>query len=99
MMLIQMSILLISEIPEGICLSYLLATQYSSKTLLRLIYEYLILFVLTLFTFLTNEISFWVYLFASKTFRKHLKGFILQKLFKNRVRPFSLVMTGTNAHQ
>ena len=58
MMLIQMSVLLISGIPAGICLSYILGTQYYTKTLLRSAYEYLILLLLTLFTYLTNGISF-----------------------------------------
>jgi len=100
MMLIQMSILLISGIPAGIYFSYILITQYYTKTLLRLGYEYLILFVLTLFTYFTNGISFWVYLFASKTFRKHLKEFISRwKLFRPRVRPLPMLMTRLNAHQ
>jgi hypothetical protein len=92
MMLNQMSTLLISGIPAGIFLSYLLTTQYSSKTLLRLAYEYLILF-----TYLTNGISFWVYLFVSKTFRKHLKEYISNwKLFKHRIKPVDMSMTRKN---
>ncbi|CAF1105350.1 unnamed protein product [Rotaria sordida] len=46
MMLIQMCILLISGIPAGLYLCYILATQYVAKTTLRFAYEYLILLVL-----------------------------------------------------
>jgi hypothetical protein len=99
MMLIQMSVLLISGIPAGIYLSYILATENYTKTLLRSTYEYLILLFLTLFTYFTNGISFWVYLFASKTFRKHLKEFISRwKLFKHQVRPLPMPTTRVNAH-
>jgi hypothetical protein len=94
MMLIQMSVLLISGIPVGVFLSYVLATQYYTKTLLRSAYEYIILLILLLFSYFTNGISFWVFLFASKTFRKHIKEFISKrKFFKNRIRP--LFMSGT----
>jgi hypothetical protein len=100
MMLIQMSVLLISGIPAGIYLSYILATQYYTKTTLILAYESLILIALTLFTYFTNGISFWIYLFASRTFRRHLKEFILKcKLFKNRVRPIFTTTIRINAHQ
>ncbi|UJR07279.1 hypothetical protein I4U23_011567 [Adineta vaga] len=88
MMLIQMSVLLISGIPTGGFLSYLLATQYYTKPLLRLAYEYIIILILLLFSFLTNGISFWVFIFASKTFRKNIKEFVSKwRLFKNRTRP------------
>jgi hypothetical protein len=100
MMLIQMSVLLISGIPAGIYLSYILATQYNTKTLLESTYEYVILLVLTLFTLFTNGISFWVYLFASRTFRKHLKEFFFKcKLFKHRVRPIFTTTIRINVHQ
>jgi hypothetical protein len=99
MMLIQMSVLLLNGIPAGLYLSYLLATQYYTKTILTLTYEYLILIILTLFTFFTNGISFWIYLFASKIFRKHIKEFILRwKLFNHQVRPISIPMTIINAN-
>ncbi|CAF2645543.1 unnamed protein product [Rotaria sp. Silwood2] len=97
MMLIQMSVLLISGLPAGFYLSYILATQYSKKTLLRLGYEYLILLILTLFTFFTNGISFWIYLIASKTFRKNIKQFLFKFYFlKNQVRPFTMTITRLN---
>jgi hypothetical protein len=100
MMLIQMSILLFSGIPAGFFLIYALITQYYTKTPLRLAYESVILIFLTLLTYFTNGISFWVYLFASKTFRKHLKGFISGfKLFKNRTRPVFTTTIRTNAPQ
>jgi len=97
MMLIQMSVLLISGIPVGIVLSYTLATQYYTKTLLRLAYEYIILLILLLFSYFTNGISFWIFLFASKTFRKHIKEFISKKkFFKNRIRPLFMFDTIIN---
>ena len=99
MMLIQMSLILISGIPTGVHVSYIIATQYSNKIPLRLAYEYFILLVLTLCTCLTNGISFWVYFFVSRPFRKHLKEFIYQhQLFKNRVRPFHVSMTRINTN-
>ena len=93
MMLIQMSLVLISGIPTGVHVSYIIATQNSTKARLRLAYEYLIFLVLTLCTCLTNGISFWVYFFVSKPFRNHLKEFICKyRLFKDRVRPFDVSM-------
>jgi hypothetical protein len=100
MMLIQMSLILISGIPTGVDICYILSTQFMVKSPLRLAYEYLILLILTLFTFLTNGISFWVYLFVSKTFRKHLKEFIFNfQLIQNRTRPISIVMNRINVNQ
>ena len=93
MMLIQMSLILISGIPTGAHICYLIASQNPNKARLRLAYEYLVFFVLTLCTCLTNGISFWVYFFVSKPFRKHLKEFISKyQLFKNRLRPFDISM-------
>jgi hypothetical protein len=77
MMLIQMSLILISGIPASLCVVYALITRYYYKTNVRLAYESIILLAVILFTLFTNGISFWVYLFVSKTFRKHLKNFIL----------------------
>ncbi|CAF0874056.1 unnamed protein product [Adineta steineri] len=92
MMLIQMSSILISGIPAGIFVCYIMVTQSMVKTRVRLSYEFLILVILTLFTFLTNGTSFWIYLFCSKTFRKHLKEFIFKfKFFNHRIQPISLV--------
>ncbi|CAF1101672.1 unnamed protein product [Rotaria sordida] len=100
MMLIQMSVILISGIPASICTIYSLATKYSTKTYLRSVYESVIFLAFILFTFFTNGISFWVYLFASKTFRKHIKDFISKlKLFKNRLIPFSTSTTRMNIPQ
>ncbi len=100
MMLIQMSVLLNSGIPAGIYLTYTLITQYNTKTPLRLAYESVILIFLTLLTYFTNGISFWIYLFASKTFRKHLKGFIFGcKLFQNRIRPIFTTTIRINVPQ
>jgi hypothetical protein len=100
MMLIQMSLILISGIPAGIDVCYLLSTQFIVKTPLRLVTEYLIFLILTLCTCLTNGISFWVYLFVSKTFRKHLKEFIFNsQLFKNRTRPIVIIANRININQ
>ncbi|CAF1182568.1 unnamed protein product [Rotaria sordida] len=97
MMLIQMSVILISGIPASICIIYSLATKYSTKTYLRLVYESVIFLAFVLFTFFTNGISFWIYLFVSKTFRKHIKDFISKsKLFKNRLAPLSTLTTKIN---
>lgn len=83
MMLIQMSLLILSGIPAAGFILYILITQFQSRTLLRLFYENLINLVLTLFTFLTSRISFWVYLFVSKSFRKNVKEYFLTcKLFQ-----------------
>ncbi|CAF1199350.1 unnamed protein product [Rotaria sordida] len=93
-MLIQMSVILISGIPTSICIIYSLATKYSTKTYLRSVYESVIFLAFVLFTFFTNGISFWVYLFASKVFRKHIKDSISKlKLFKNRLTIFSTSST------
>ncbi|CAF1272602.1 unnamed protein product [Adineta ricciae] len=92
MMLIQMSILLMSGIPAGIYFCYILITQYSKRTLLRAAYEHLIMLVLTMFTFLTNGLTFWVYCAVSKTFRKHLTDFIGRwKFCRRRVGPVAIV--------
>jgi hypothetical protein len=100
MMLIQMSVILITGVPAGVFVSYILATQYSTKTALRLALESLVFLILTLFTFLSNGISFWIYLFTSRTFRKHLKEFILNcKLFKNQTTPIIMAMNQINAYQ
>ena len=94
MMLIQMSVILSSGIPASIFTIYVLATQYTTKSLLRSVYEALINLAFSLFTFLTNGISFWVYLFASKIFRKHVKDYILKwKLFRQRIIPLSTTTT------
>lgn len=102
MMLTQMSIILISGIPAAICVLYMLVTQYQSKNILRIVREYLASLIFNLFTFLTNGSSFWVYLFASKTFRKHLRDYFFNcNLLRRRVRPFFLTTTATtnvNAH-
>lgn len=91
MMLIQMSFILLSGIPTGICVSYILATQNTGKARLRLAYEYLVLLTLSLFTCLTNGVSFWVYFFVSKPFRKHLKEFVMKsKIFKHRIQPMTI---------
>jgi hypothetical protein len=88
MMLIQMSAILISGIPASICVVYSLITRYHSKTNLRMAYESLIILVVILCTLFTNGISFWIYLFVSKTFRKHLKNFLLNSnLIQHRIRP------------
>ncbi|CAF3473333.1 unnamed protein product [Rotaria sp. Silwood1] len=100
MMLLQMCVLLISGIPAGFYCCYILATQYVLKTRLRLAYEYLVLLVLTLLTYLTNGISFWIYLFASKTFRKHIKDFVFKfSIFKHRVGPLPAQVTRTNVNR
>ncbi|CAF1411168.1 unnamed protein product [Rotaria sordida] len=100
MMLVQMCILLISGIPAGFYFCYILITQYVLKTILRLAYEYIILLVLTLFTYFTNGISFWVYLFASKTFRKHIKEFVFKfSIFKHQVRPFPAQIARINVNR
>jgi hypothetical protein len=92
MMLVQMSLILISGIPAGVDVCYIIATQFMVKSPLRLTYEYLIFLILTLCTCLTNGISFWIYLFVSKTFRKHLKEFIFNsQLIQNRTRPIFIV--------
>ncbi|CAF1077533.1 unnamed protein product [Adineta steineri] len=54
MMLIQMSSILISGIPADIFVCYIMVTQSMLKTRVRVSYEFLILVILTLFTFLTN---------------------------------------------
>ncbi|UJR16753.1 hypothetical protein I4U23_003653 [Adineta vaga] len=92
MMLIQMSTVLISGIPAGIFVCYILVTQSVVKTPLRASYEFLVLVILTLFTFLTNGSAFWIYLFCSKTFRKHLKEYIFKVKPTNRqVQPIPLI--------
>ncbi|CAF1341442.1 unnamed protein product [Rotaria sordida] len=70
MMFIQLSCILISGIPAGIFVYYIMITQPINKTRLRASYEFLILVILTLCTFLSNGISFWIYLFPSKTFKR-----------------------------
>jgi len=98
MMLIQMSVLLTGGIPAGLYLSYEIATQYSTKTLLRSTIDSVILIFLAMFTYLTSGISFWIFLFGSKTFRKHIKEFILRrKLFKLRIRPLAMSTLRINA--
>ena len=99
MMLIQMSILLMSGIPAGIYYCYMIITQYYVKSLLRIVYEVLILLVLNFFTLFTNGLSFWVFLFASKTFRKHLKDYFFQwKLCQNRVQHIFPPTTTVHVH-
>ena len=77
MMLIQMSLLMLSGIPAAGFVIYFIITQYQSRTLLRSYWESFIYILLTLFTFVTNGTSFWIYLLASKTFRKNLKEYFL----------------------
>ncbi|CAF1324968.1 unnamed protein product [Adineta steineri] len=98
MMLIQMNIILMSGIPAGICIIYILSTQYYSKPPLRTAYEYVVGISIVLFTFFTNGITFWIYLFASKTFRKHLKRFFISKwnFLRNRILPLTILTTRTN---
>jgi hypothetical protein len=97
MMLIQMSVILVSGIPAATDVIYTLATANSSKTEIRGLIEFIVQTALIFFTYLTNGISFWIFLFASKAFRKHLKDFISKsKLFKIRIRPISMPATRTN---
>jgi len=77
MMLIQMSLLMLSGIPAAGFVIYFIITQYQSRTLLRSYWESFIYILLTLFTFVTNGTSFWIYLLASKSFRKNLKEYFL----------------------
>ncbi|CAF3844435.1 unnamed protein product [Adineta steineri] len=94
MMLIQMFIILLSGIPAAICAIYSVVTSNITKTRLRLSYEATIYLIFTLLTFLTNGISFWIYLLTSQSFRKHLREFILKlKLFKNRIESISTINT------
>ncbi|CAF1370387.1 unnamed protein product [Adineta ricciae] len=94
MMLIQMFVILLCGIPAAICIIYLLSTSNMSKTRLRSSYESTMNLIFTLLTFLTNGISFWIYLFTSQSFRKHLKEFLLRvKLFSDRIEPLSIMNT------
>jgi hypothetical protein len=98
MMLIQMSLILITGIPASICVIYALITRYYSKTNVRMAYESLVLLIVILFTLFTNGISFWVYLFVSKTFRKHLTTYILTwSLIEHRIRPVVIGPPGIHA--
>jgi hypothetical protein len=91
MMLIQMSILLVNGIPPSGFLIYLLATVYVVKPVIQSLYEFLVLFIVILTTFVTNGASFWVYLIASSAFRRHIKEFLLKYTkFRRRVAPFPI---------
>ncbi|UJR19466.1 hypothetical protein I4U23_022597 [Adineta vaga] len=73
MMLIQMFVILLSGIPAATCAIYSIVTMKVPKTRLRSSYEATIYLIFILLTFLTNGASFWIYLFTSATFRKHIE--------------------------
>ena len=97
MMLIQMCVILISGIPAGVFVAYILAVQNVSKSLLRTVQEYIASLSVVLLTYLTTGISFWIYLFASKQFRKHIKDYISNKLLRRQNNRVFITTTVTTA--
>lgn len=77
MLLVELSIYILTTIPNTIVLIYRAVNQNTSSTVQRQAIESLIYFIARVFLlYLNNGLSFWIYLLTSKSFRFELKNFL-----------------------
>lgn len=85
MMIAQICVVLFTSVPNVIVQIYSLATRTTVKSTLRQAQEGLLIAILTMLGFVTHAGTFYVYLVASRSYRKNVKTVIFR--CRNRVLP------------